>query len=57
MDERLHKLIIIIIIIIIMDYFCIALFVIRNELTALGRVLSFEACYRHGGLVVKASAS
>ena len=38
--------IIIIIIIIIMDNFCIELFFIRNELTALGRevaVVSFEA--------------
>ena len=28
----------------IMDHFCIALFFIRNELTALGRVVGFEAC-------------
>ena len=27
-----------------MDNFCIALFFIRNELTALGRVVSFETC-------------
>ena len=37
-------IIIIIIIIIVMDIFGIALFIIRNELTALGRVVSFEAC-------------
>ena len=28
----------------IMDNFCIALFFIRNQITALGRVVSFEAC-------------
>ena len=32
--------------VIIMDIFGIALFLIRTELTALGRVVSFEAC-RH----------
>ena len=34
----------IIIIIILMDMVCIALLFIRNELTALGRVVSFGAC-------------
>ena len=37
-------IIIMMIIKIIMDYFCIALFFIRKELTALGRVVSFEVC-------------
>ena len=30
--------------IIIMDTFCIALFFIRNEFTALGWIVNFEAC-------------
>ena len=38
-----------IIIIIIRDNFCIALFFIRNKLTALSRVVSFEACKVHAG--------
>ena len=35
-----------------MDHFCIALFFIRNELTALGRVVSFEACCQRALLTV-----
>ena len=37
-------ILIIIIIIIIIDYFCIELFFIKNELTAFDRVVSFEVC-------------